>query len=457
MELAELPQIARRGRVAAPARRAQRAASTRTSPAAGGCTRPAGCGCAARRTASTSVGAGTGTTSGTASRYDARILAFCAWNSASVRIPWFLRSANFCQLLDRIRCRGRSRSGRRSGLGVLRWRLVVLRLLLLLLVGLCFALLGPSVGLSPRHTVGDRGRGARDHRRAGDTSHQSWHVLVLSRRCVPAQPASVASSEAAMSASGMYPAATNSAPPWRSPCTNVVAHRFSKIKMPADEPGWSAFGGVVEVGLIEHPRRRALEDREVELTVTVEILQLDGFHGPIGATGDELEVEDADHPPVDEIDQSSESRPGHLVARELDDQITDRSHRLCVVSHLLLPLGCVSWYGRGPDVNSGPARSYTGADPPCRPRRCHSLGHRGHDRSPSVTSHDRGGPVTTNESADQPETAPEPPPPPTVTSSPPLTRLSHRRRSSRSQSLRSRRPAHCVSCRSSCSRPARSS
>ena len=111
--------------------------------------------------------------------------------------------------------------------------------------------------------------------------------------------------------------------------------------MPADEPGSERLRGIVEVGLIEHPRRRALEDRQVELAVRVEVPQLDGLHRAVGATRDELEVEDPDQAPVDQIDQRRESRTGHLVARELDDQIADRSHRLSLVSHLR----SLSWVG----------------------------------------------------------------------------------------------------------------
>ena len=37
---------------------------------------------------------------------------------------------------------------------------------------------------------------------------------------------------------GMYPAATSSASPRRSAWMKGATHRFSKIKMPAEEPGW---------------------------------------------------------------------------------------------------------------------------------------------------------------------------------------------------------------------------
>ena len=62
VELAELLQIVHRVACRPPAPPARLGESTRTSPAAVGCTPPAGCGCAAGRTASTSGAAGTGTT-----------------------------------------------------------------------------------------------------------------------------------------------------------------------------------------------------------------------------------------------------------------------------------------------------------------------------------------------------------------------------------------------------------
>src|SRR5262249_30841203 len=62
---------------------------------------------------------------------------------------------------------GRSRGGRRL--------LVVLLLLLLLLVVLLVFLLGPTIGLPAGDAVGNRGRGAGNHGRAGNASHESRH------------------------------------------------------------------------------------------------------------------------------------------------------------------------------------------------------------------------------------------------------------------------------------------
>ena len=66
--------------------------------------------------------------------------------------------------------------------------------------------------------------------------------------------------------------------------------------------------GIVEVGLIEHPRRRALEDRHVELAVGVEVPQLDPFDRPVVVPRDERQVEDPDQSAVDQIDESGKSR-----------------------------------------------------------------------------------------------------------------------------------------------------
>ena len=82
--------------------------------------------------------------------------------------------------------------------------------------------------------------------------------------------------------------------------------------MPADEPGLDRVLRVVEVGLVEQSRRRALEDGEVELA-TVELLQRERGHRPVVTTGDELEVEDPDHAPIHEIDQGRKPSPVILL------------------------------------------------------------------------------------------------------------------------------------------------
>ena len=90
---------------------------------------------------------------------------------------------------------------------------------------------------------------------------------------------------------------------------------------------------VGEVALVEQTRRRTLEDREVELAVAVDVAQLERPHRAVGVAGDEHEVEDADQPAVDEVDEDREPFAGHLVAGELDDQVADRSQRVRFVCH----------------------------------------------------------------------------------------------------------------------------
>ena len=65
----------------------------------------------------------------------------------------------------------------------------------------------------------------------------------------------------------------------------------------------------------------------------------------IVAARDELEVEDPDHTPVDQIDQRGNPGAGHLVARELDDQIADRSHRL---PSSVIVCSCCGWNDPSP-------------------------------------------------------------------------------------------------------------
>ena len=90
---------------------------------------------------------------------------------------------------------------------------------------------------------------------------------------------------------------------------------------------------------------------EVELTVVVDVAQLDRGHRPVGAASDELEVEDADQPAVDQIDQRGQPFPGHLVAGELEDEVADRPHRVCVVCHRS-SLSTLTGPVRGPRVTT---------------------------------------------------------------------------------------------------------
>ena len=134
-----------------------------------------------------------------------------------------------------------------------------------------------------------------------------------------------------MSASGMYPAATSWPSLSRKACTKRAAQRFSKTRMPADEPFADRVAGVVVVRLVEQSGRHALEDGHVEAT-RVDLLHRDGLHGTVVTAGDEPQVEDADQSPVDEVDQQGQRLARHLAAGELHDQVADRTHQL-VVGH----------------------------------------------------------------------------------------------------------------------------
>ena len=50
---------------------------------------------------------------------------------------------------------------------------------------------------------------------------------------------------------------------------------------------------------------------------------------------DEGEVENADDPPVDQVDEDREGLPGHLAAGELDHDVVDRPHLVDVAAVLL--------------------------------------------------------------------------------------------------------------------------
>src|SRR5262249_13542348 len=82
---------------------------------------------------------------------------------------------------------------------------------------------------------------------------------------------------------------------------------------------------IVEVALVEQARRGTFEDREVE--VAVDVAHVDDFERTVVTAAHEEEVEDADQPAVDEVDQDREPFTRHLASWELHDQIADRSHR----------------------------------------------------------------------------------------------------------------------------------
>ena len=73
------------------------------------------------------------------------------------------------------------------------------------------------------------------------------------------------------------------------------------------------------------PGRRALEDRQVELAVTVEVRQRDLGDRPVGVPAEEGEVEDADQPSIHEIDDVVQAFTGASAGGELDDEIVHRS------------------------------------------------------------------------------------------------------------------------------------
>ena len=104
---------------------------------------------------------------------------------------------------------------------------------------------------------------------------------------------------------------------------------------------------LVEVVRRHDPGRRALEDRQVELAVTIEVRQRDLGDRPVGVAAEEEEVEDADQPSVHEIDDVVQALTGASAGGELDDEIVYRSSfdaspsdgpdRVSVASHMRDP------------------------------------------------------------------------------------------------------------------------
>src|SRR6478736_6727951 len=93
---------------------------------------------------------------------------------------------------------------------------------------------------------------------------------------------------------------------------------------------------LVQVPLVEQPRRGAFEDRQVQLPVAVDVADVDRVDGPVRVLGDEGEVQDADQPALDEVEQDREALPRHPAARELDHDVVDRTHQVEVVAGLLV-------------------------------------------------------------------------------------------------------------------------
>src|SRR5262249_10030060 len=110
--------------------------------------------------------------------------------------------------------------------------------------------------------------------------------------------------------------------------------------------GTDRIGRIGEVAVVEHPRRRPVEDGDVDLAVGVEVRDLDPGNRSVVATHHEREVEDANDALVDEVDQDRKSFSGHLAAREFDDQVADRPERLFICHEALLSRWD-GWYWRG--------------------------------------------------------------------------------------------------------------
>src|SRR5688572_15488143 len=94
--------------------------------------------------------------------------------------------------------------------------------------------------------------------------------------------------------------------------------------------------GLVDVILADQAGRRALEHREVEFAVVVEVRDRDPLDRPVEVLADEDQVEDADDAAVDEVDEVREGLPVHLAAGKLDHDVVDRPHLVKVVGHALL-------------------------------------------------------------------------------------------------------------------------
>src|SRR5262245_4530596 len=301
---------ARRGPSPVPAGLAptvRRGASTRTPREAAGCTCPAARGSWGARTASRSDGVGGGRAPGRRQSQDARILAFCASNSASVRIPWDLSSASSFSC-DTV-------SGAAAGAGggacsycccAYCWSSCCAQRLA------CRRETRFETAVAVPATTAVR---ATPRRSPGMVmSSFGWSLVRLVERCEERVLRDVARRHEL-----------------RATSPQRLRERSRPAVLEDQDAGRRArvdHGcGVVEVAAVEEARRRTLEHRQVHLAVPVEVAQLDGSNRAVGVPPDEHEVEDPDQTPVDEVDEDRKALTGHLTPRELDNQVADRPQR----------------------------------------------------------------------------------------------------------------------------------
>jgi hypothetical protein len=80
----------------------------------------------------------------------------------------------------------------------------------------------------------------------------------------------------------------------------------------------------------------ALEDGKIEQPVTVEIRDVGRCEAPVLLPLDESQVEDSDDPPIDQIDQNSETLASQFRLGKLKSQVIDWPYILlghCSTSH----------------------------------------------------------------------------------------------------------------------------
>ena len=195
-------------------------------------------------------------------RHIARTFAFWASNSASVRMPCVFSSASSFSCVTVSFC------GAAGGAGAYAVARIAVARTAAAVVVLLVLLLRPTVGLSAGDAVRHRGGRAGHDGGAGDAAKESGHVWSSDPISDPSRRATRRACPVGCSRRRRV-----ALRPPRSACTKSVAHRFSKMRMPADEPGVDHRRGVVEVALVEQPREHAFEDGEVEAAVMVEVGQ----------------------------------------------------------------------------------------------------------------------------------------------------------------------------------------
>ena len=115
---------------------------------------------------------------------------------------------------------------------------------------------------------------------------------------------------------------------------DLVVRRELDGSTPAELPGSITAGRGVHVLGTDQTGGGTLEHGEVEVTVGVQVRDLDGQRRAVQLAADEDEVQDADGPRVHQVDELRQGLAVHAVSGELHDQVVDGTRLGCLGAHV---------------------------------------------------------------------------------------------------------------------------